>query len=60
MDNAENFVLLKDVEVEEKSGDKENGFTLNEISIRRRKKERPENQIEPEINEIQRFGKREP
>ena len=43
----------------EKDSDKNNEFILNEISVRRREKERPENQIEPKLNEIQRFVKRE-
>ncbi len=59
MSKIEKFVPLKTTKPMEKHSSIESEFTLNEFTERRKQKDRPENQLQPDLNEIQRFVKRE-
>lgn len=59
MNKDSKFVPISEVKTTKKSNRVEDNFIVNEYSALRRKKERPENQLQPDLNEIQRFVKRE-
>lgn len=59
MSKVEKFVALELNSPVKKHTNAEPEFVLNEFSAKRKEKLRPENQLEPDINEIQRFVKRE-
>ncbi len=58
MRNNSNFISIHAIRTQRKNSNLEAKFIPNKISVLRREKSRPENKLEPDLNEIQRFVKR--
>lgn len=53
------FIPVQSIRLQRKNSSLKSNFVPNKISALRKQKNRPENKLEPDINEIQRFVKRE-
>lgn len=60
MSNMSNnsFIPVQSIKSQRKSSSLKSTFVPNKMSALRKQKSRPENKLEPDINEIQRFVKR--